>query len=231
MMGAEESMADIIYRKVTSAESTVHYVTDVIANKLATGKKVLWLIAGGSAIKVAVEVSQKLPKNNLQNLTVTLTDERYGPVGHADSNWPQLLSAGFKLDGANMQPVLKGNSIVQTAKDYSETLKEDLKRVDYSIALAGMGPDGHIYGIKSGSPSVRSNHTVVAYKWDDYERITPTIKFIIKLDETVMYVAGQEKWSQLDDLDKDLDPNKQPAQLLKNLKKVIIFNDHKGEVG
>lgn len=224
-------MSNIIFRKITSSEPVEKYVINVISDKLAVGMRVLWLIAGGSAIKIAVAISQNLPKKNLQNLTITLTDERYGPVGHIDSNWSQLISAGFKLAGANMQPVLKGEGFDQTAKDYSKTLLEDLKKTDYSLALAGMGPDGHIFGIKSGSPSVKSDQIVAAYKWDDYKRITPTVKFLKKLDETVMYVAGQEKWPQLDTLENELDPVVQAAQLLKNLKKVTIYNDYKGEEG
>ena len=37
-----------------------------------------------------------------------LTDERYGPVGHPDSNWSQLLQKGFDLPQAKLVPVLTG---------------------------------------------------------------------------------------------------------------------------
>lgn len=223
-------MSDIVYKKVTSSEPMVAYLSDVISQKLFGGQKILWLIAGGSAIKVAVAVAQNLPKQYLENLTVTLTDERYGEVRHADSNWQQLMDAGFKLDGARLQPVLTGKSLSETTKDYAKMLKTDMEAADYSLALAGMGPDGHIFGIKAGSPSVASTQPVVDYKWDDYVRITPTGVLLKKLDEVVMYVAGQDKWPQLDTLEDRLDSNVQPAQLLKGLKRVIIFNDYKGEI-
>jgi 6-phosphogluconolactonase/glucosamine-6-phosphate isomerase/deaminase len=101
--------------------------------------------------------------------------------------------------------------------------------VSYSIALAGMGPDGHIFGVKPHSPSVESQADVVAYKWDDYNRITPTINLIKRLDEVLVYAMGAEKHKQLDDLASDLSPQEQPAQFLKKLQKVTIFNDYIGE--
>lgn len=181
-------------------------------------------------MKIAAEVAKRLPKESLHNLTVTLTDERYGPVGHKDSNWLQLEAAGFKLDGANIQPVPTGESLAQTAEDYAKMLENVLPHSDFSIALAGMGPDGHIFGIKPNSPSVNSNKSVVGYEWDDYVRVTPTFKFLEKLGEIVIYAFGEEKWPQIDDLDNDLSDEVQPAQMLKRLKKVIIFNDYKGDL-
>jgi len=193
------------------------------------GQNVLWLVAGGSAIKIAALASKKLRKP-LKNLTVTLTDERYGPVGHKDSNWQQLLEAGFRLDGASLQPVLRGKSLSQTVKEYSTVLRTGLKAADYSLALAGMGPDGHIFGIKPGSPAVVGGEDVLGYQWDDYIRITPTIKLIKQLDEVAVYAVGREKWPQLKLLKEDISADKQPAQLLKQLKKVIIFTDYKGDI-
>lgn len=209
--------------------AATEYLARIINSKLEMGQNVLWLVAGGSAIKIAALASKKLRKP-LKNLTVTLTDERYGPVGHKDSNWQQLLEAGFRLDGASLQPVLRGKSLSQTVKEYSTVLRTGLKAADYSLALAGMGPDGHIFGIKPGSPAVVGGEDVLGYQWDDYIRITPTIKLIKQLDEVAVYAVGREKWPQLKLLKEDISADKQPAQLLKQLKKVIIFTDYKGDI-
>ena len=211
-----------------NADAVAKYLAELIDAKLAAGQKVLWLVPGGSAIKIAAKTSKRL-RQPLNNLTVTLTDERYGRVGHKDSNWPQLQAAGFHLQGATLQPVLLGKNLTLTTKDYSQMLQTDIKNTDYSLALAGMGPDGHIFGIKPGSPAIDTNQTVVGYDWEDYVRITPTPKFIKQLDEVVVYAVGQEKWPQFESLKKNLDPSEQPAQLLKQLKKAIIFSDYKGD--
>ena len=223
-------MANIIYRKLTSIEPVVDYLIGVLTEMLTDNLKVLWLVPGGSAIKVAAAVSQSLSIENLANLTVTLTDERFGPVDLLDSNWPQLKAAGFNLDGANLQPVLTGENLDETTGQYARALAIDLREADFSLALIGMGPDGHICGIKPKSPAVQSDELTSSYKRDDFTRITITESVLKKLDEVVVYAVGQEKWPQLDNLDKELEPVRQPAQILKSLKKVIIYNDCKGEV-
>ena len=219
---------EVKFRKIDSIESVVEYLSSALAQHLEDDEKVLWLVPGGSAIKIAAVVSKLLPKDKLKKLTVTLTDERYGPVGHKDSNWPQLKSAGFKLDGANLQPVLAGLNLEETADRYSKLIEEELKKTDYSIALVGMGPDGHILGIKPRSPAVDSDRLAVGYKWDDFIRLTLTERAIKQLDEIVIYAVGEEKWPQFDVLKTDISTSQQPAQILKRLKKVIIFSDYKG---
>jgi 6-phosphogluconolactonase/glucosamine-6-phosphate isomerase/deaminase len=222
-------MTNIAYVKINSIKPATAYLFKVIKKKLGDQQKVLWMIPGGSSMDIVIETAKLLQKcPNLDLLTVTLTDERYGRVGHKDSNWQQLVDRRFQLPGAKLQPVLEGLAIEATAKNYSDSVDHTLKNVDYAIALAGMGPDGHIFGIKPGGPAVDSQDEVVAYKWDDYARLTPTFNFIKRLDEVVVYAVGAEKHQQIDDLQKDLPPTKQPAQFLKQLKKVTIFNDYKG---
>ena|SRR3990167_5645329 len=215
----------IDFRKITSVEPVAEYLSGVINQHLRMDEKVLWLVPGGSSVEVAADVSKRLPKESLKNLTVTLTDERYGPIGHKDSNWPQLEAAGIKLQGAKLQPVLRELSLEETAAKYSKMIDQDLKRTDYSIALAGMGPDGHILGIKPKSPAVESSKLAIGYEWDDFIRLTLTEKTLSQLDEVIIYVVGKEKWPQIENLQKDLPTSSQPAQILKKLKKVTIFSD------
>jgi 6-phosphogluconolactonase/glucosamine-6-phosphate isomerase/deaminase len=215
--------------KYAAPTEAVSHLAGVINNKLQAGKTVLWLVPGGSAIKIAAKAAKQL-RPPLNGLTVTLTDERYGSIGHANSSWSHLMAAGFSANGATLQPILNGKSLSQTVNHYNQTLRDDLKQADFSIALAGMGPDGHIFGIKPGSPAINANEDVVGYDWDDYVRITPTLKMIKSLDEVDIYAVGEEKWPQFELLSKDINPCEQPAQLLKQLKKVIIFSDYQGEI-
>jgi 6-phosphogluconolactonase len=217
------------FRKISSSEPVVDYLVQKIQSSIEKNQKVLWLLSGGSAMKVAIAAADHLSPVPEGSLTLTLADERFGPVGHADSNWLQLEADGLSLAGANMIPVLNGTDLEQTAKDYADLLAAEFEKADFVIALAGMGPDGHIFGLKPGSPSIDSTRPVIGYEWDDYQRLTPTLPVLKKIDEVVVYAMGAEKHQQLDDLEKDLPPEKQPAQLLKQLKNVIIYNDYKGE--
>jgi 6-phosphogluconolactonase/glucosamine-6-phosphate isomerase/deaminase len=220
----------MIFRQISSNEQVDQYLYESLRNRLSRGQKILWLVAGGSAMQIAVETAEQLrDTKNLSNLCITLTDERYGPVGHKDSNWRQLAAKGLVLEGAQLQPVLSGKDLETTAKKYSDFLNGQLKYCDYSIALAGLGADGHIFGIKPGSPAISAGDDVIGYKWNDYNRVTPTASLLAKLDEIFIYAVGEEKWPQLDKLKTDQSVNEQPAQILKQLKKVTIFSDYKGE--
>jgi 6-phosphogluconolactonase/glucosamine-6-phosphate isomerase/deaminase len=139
------------FYKIQSAEPVAKFLADTILDRLFKGQKVLWLVGGGSGIKVAVAASQILKKqSNLSSLTFTLTDERFGAVGHGDSNWKQLLEAGFSLPGA-------------------------------------------------------------------------------QLDEAVLYAVGEAKKPVLKKLNEAISLSEQPAQFLKTLPKLTVYNDQIGE--
>lgn len=219
----------MIFRKINSYEPVTAYLCLRISRNLASGKKVLWLVTGGSSIPMAAEVSKRLSGPQLKNLTVTLTDERYGPIGHSDSNWQQLIEAGFSLDGANLLPVIAGKSFEQTVEDYGQIIRHALADNDYKIGFIGIGADGHAGGIKLGSPAANSNAYAVGYRSEDYVRLTLTTRAIAKLDEVVTYAVGSAKHHVLDELRQNLPLSHQPAQALKRAKKFTIYNDYRGD--
>ncbi len=219
----------ITFYKITSPEPVVNYLTETIKTQLAAGKKVLWLVPGGSSIIAATEISKRLQDTPLQNLTVSLTDERYGDVGHADSNWKQLAGLGFNLPGAAMQPVLVGKDRDQTVSEFAGFLKTALETTGYAIGFFGIGPDGHTAGILPGSPAVTETSFAAGYDAGNFQRITITPPAIAQLDEAVVYAVGEAKWPVFDQLETEVPLDQQPAQSLKQVPSVRLYNDHKGE--
>lgn len=223
-------MSEIKYVKVRDTRQAGRFVAERLLRRLQSGMKVFWLIPGGSAAEVAMEAAAIIDGSGLGDLlTVSLTDERFGPDGHDDSNWHQLQEKGFKLTGAQFRPILSGQSLESTALSYGRMLDSELSSTGYSLALGGMGADGHIFGLKPNSPSVQSRDMAEGYPWDDFERLTATGETVKRLDEIIMYVVGADKHRQLERLGQDLGPGEQPAQLLKTAKRVTILNDWKGE--
>jgi 6-phosphogluconolactonase len=219
----------LTFKQVTSADSVAAYLAGIIGGKLRQGKKVVWLIPGGSAIGVAAAACRQLQGAPLENLTVTLTDERYGEVNHPDSNWRQLYAAGFVLHGATLVPVLHGSDITATAKQFGTTLKEMFDAADYRIGLFGIGADGHTAGILPHTRAVSETELAHGYDAGTFQRVTMTGPAIARLNEAVVYATGEAKWPVLDQLETNLLPDDQPAQFLKQVPIVTIFNDHKGE--
>jgi len=222
-------MANLSFYKINSAQEAASFLAKKLKKVLIGKKRLLWMVPGGSGMVVAALAARMISDVNTNRLIiVTLTDERYGPVGHNDSNWKQLRYSGFRLPGSVSIPVLCNKTLGNTVAAYREILLDSLNTSDYSIALAGLGADGHIFGIKPNSPAVAGQDEADGYEWDDYTRITPTIKFLKKLDEVVIFAVGPDKHHQLEKLNLKVSADEQPAQLLKDMKKVSILNDRRG---
>jgi 6-phosphogluconolactonase len=217
----------ITYRKIASTQPVVDYLVTTLRNQLQANKKVLWLVPGGSSIAIAAEVSTKLNELPLEHLTITLTDERYGPVDHPDSNWRQLREAGFSLPGATLLPVLIGEERDVTVTHFSSLLTDAFAQAEYCIGFFGIGADGHTAGILPNSPAVTASTLAAGYDAGNFQRLTMTPPAIALLDEAVAYAVGEVKWPVFEGLETEMTIQEQPAQALKQVAKVTIFNDYK----
>ena len=220
-------MGSINFYNPRSEAAAAKLVADAVEQASSSGRSVLVLLSGGSAIGTAVRLSG-LIDSVASKCTFSLVDERWGRPGHADSNWQQLKSADLRLDKINFYEVLNGQDATAAAGDFNAFLQQALNDHDYIIGLFGIGADGHTAGILPGSPAVAAKGYAVAYSADDYQRITITPLMIAKIDEAFVYALGPAKAEQLDRLALELPLDKQPAQALKTVPKLVIFNDSRG---
>jgi 6-phosphogluconolactonase/glucosamine-6-phosphate isomerase/deaminase len=210
-----------------SSDRGAKKLAEVLLHELKHGKTVLWFISGGSNIKVAVQVMHKLLGHE-DKLIVTPSDERYGPLGHKDSNWQQLLEAGFEPCKATVYPVLQeGLSLQATARMFELTLHDCFVQADTVVALLGMGSDGHASGILPQSPATKATDAlVVGYETRQYDRITTTFTALKQIDTAFCLAYGADKKPALLNLrDKKLPLDAQPAQILKDLNHAYVYND------
>lgn len=221
-------MNTLKFIKIQSGGQVADRLAELIGGQLSAGKNVLWLLSGGSSIEPAVGASKMLSDMNLDRLTISLADERYGAAGHKDSNWKILMESGFESGNAILIPVLRGHNPGQTAAEFNQFLDKQIAESDYELVLLGIGHDGHTAGILPGSPAVDSNDYAVYYQAADYERLTVTPKALLAMDEAIVYCRGPEKAETLANLDKDLPTVVQPAQIIKQITKAYVYNDIKG---
>lgn len=219
----------MILNYTTDSEVPAAYLARQIRGQLAMGSRVLWLVPGGSGVAVAAIAARILTESgtSLAGLTVTLTDERYGPVGHSDSNFAALELSGFTLAGATLIPVLIGAPRTETTTAFSEVLEKVFAISQYCIGLFGIGSDGHTAGMLPRSTATKSKSLVSAYSAGIFERITITPRAINLLNEAVVYALGKEKWNTIATL---LATNTavvdQPAQALKQVPHTMFFSDY-----
>ncbi|MFZ1019602.1 MAG: 6-phosphogluconolactonase [Minisyncoccia bacterium] len=214
-------------------DGVAEFIFASILKQLKMGKQILFLATGGSSIAVGAKVAELLKnisdKNLSQNLTVMLTDERYGKVGHKDSNWQQLLEKGFDIPQAKLFPILTGDDRDTTVEKFNKNLEKEFKINDtYKIGLFGIGQDGHTAGIVPESSAVNAEGYAFGYETEKFERITITPKTIEKLDEAIIWAQGENKWPIIKNLEEENIPvQKQPAQILKKVPLLTIFTDYK----
>ncbi len=214
----------------TPIEKAAQFTADKLIEHLTNGEHVLLLLSGGSGSAIAIAVNKLLADTDLSKLVVSMTDERYGDIGHPDENWQQLLDAGLNLPGATLYRPLIGTDIESTTDAFNNWLFDQFQSVDYSFGIFGMGPDGHTAGIKPASAAVVSAQLASHFKGSDFDRITITFPAIQKISEAVIQASGVDKRQAISDLiNKDIPLDIQPAQILKTIPKSILYTNNKRE--
>lgn len=211
--------------KRAAPPQAIKLIAEYINNQLEKNAVTL-LVSGGSNIGLACAVRQKLNIKNILN--IGLIDERFGPIGHQDSNWQKLMDAGFIMAGVKLMPVLKGLAAEETALLYAEELKEAASET-VLIGIFGMGNDGHTAGILPSSSVIDSNELVEFYRGPDFERITLTPQAFKLFNRIFLVANGQSKVEQIKKLtNHNLPLAEQPAQSLKNNKTTLITDQEIG---
>jgi 6-phosphogluconolactonase/glucosamine-6-phosphate isomerase/deaminase len=218
------------FMKTEGTSELVEALTGALTAALKHNLKVLWLVPGGSNISVVVEAMATIPKKDTHRLVVMLSDERYGQIGHEDSNYHQIMQAGFLPYEANFIQTLSNSPLVETVDYTVKIIEKLLKECGAIVGFFGMGSDGHTAGILPHSPAVDSDNLVVAYEAGQFTRITLTPKVLSHVTVAAVGAFGTEKKSALLNLrDKTLPLQDQPAQLLKTIPSVMVFNDQIGD--
>ncbi len=220
---------NMVFKKIDSTTPVSDYLFSSISMQLAKGKKVLWLMPGGSAIPIAQDVLRRLQIIDCSQLAISLTDERWGDIGHTNENWKAIFASVAMPKGANLAPINQGRDMQQTIMDYSAKLKQLSEWADYRVGFFGIGPDGHTAGILPHSPAVHSLDLGAGYDAGNYKRITITPLAIERLDAAIAYAVGTPKHPILDELSNDIPISDMPSQALKQAGDSIIFNDHRGD--
>lgn len=227
-------MPSIQFIKASDIKDGAEALALQISSALKGGRKVLWLVCGGSNIPAAVRAMDMVRKNvdeaTLPDLTVAQTDERYGVPGHADSNWSQLLDTGFNVNKVNTIPVLAGKSLKATVDDYAAKIGTAFEEASGTggliVALFGIGADGHIAGILPGSPALADPGYASGYEAGSFIRITMTPPAIRKIHSAYALAFGPSKKIPLTNLKNRIEKiEKEPAQILKELPMAMVYSD------
>lgn len=198
---------------------------------LEAKQRVLWFVSGGSNIPISVQTMATIPPPLSQQLTIMLADERYGPVGHVDSNTQQLHDAGFVPKQATFLAVPNDDDFKNTVSTYQSLVAQQLAVSDLVVAQLGIGADGHIAGILPWSKAAADTSDLfIGYDTPGFNRMTLSFTALRQVQIAFAFVYGTGKRQALLQLrDKTLPLEIQPAQILKTIPKANIYNDQVAE--
>ena len=183
---------------VASSSDAEAAIAKRLIGSLQQQHRVLWLVCGGSNISAEVRIMNTLHSetpHQLANLTILLSDERFGPEGHPDSNYRQLREAGFETGNAQFTDVLKGSPTLEEAVvRYRQLLLSAFQQSSDSVAQLGMGPDGHIAGILPGSLATKqTTDAIVGYTAGPFVRMTLTKQSLLHIQTIIVLAYGDAK--------------------------------------
>lgn len=217
---------------VTNEEGAAGAIAHGIDSALQKGLKVLWLLSGGSNIRLQLHVLEMLEHANHKNLTISLIDERFLTLDSKHSNWHKLLDGGLTGEKARLEPPIVdwGLSLHDAAHDWALRLGRRVDEADMVIGQFGIGADGHTAGILPHTEGVHEyDKLVLGYKGKDYERLTTTPRLFKRLHLAVGVAMGESKKHVLERMPTDISADDQPAQLLLLAPELIVYSDQKVE--
>jgi 6-phosphogluconolactonase/glucosamine-6-phosphate isomerase/deaminase len=154
------------------------------------------------------------------------TDERYGPIGHKDSNWQQMSDQGFNFKNIEYISILRSLSLDQTIEQYGIDIEKAFGEADIIVAELGIGGDGHIGGILPHTSAVRDTAPVTGYEASPFTRISISFPYFRKIDIAYVFAFGSSKQKAIEDLkNKQLSLDDEPCQILKEMKEVYFYSD------
>ncbi len=216
--------------KTVDEKEGVEAMAGELAASLGENLRVLWLICGGSNIPFAAEAMNIIRKTvsteQLGLLTVGQTDERYGTVGHQDSNWKQMKDAEFNFDNINPMPILLGESLEKTVHEYERRITNAFEENDRVIAQFGIGADGHVAGMLPHTGGIAATEVVYGYDSMPFVRITLTPPAFARIDSAYTFAFGSSKKEAIKKLTSaELPLAEEPCQILKQIPQSFFYSD------
>jgi 6-phosphogluconolactonase len=207
---------------------------------LVDAKTVLYL-SGGNTPKTLYE--QLATEETIHPGAVGLVDERYGTKFHERSNEKMIQETGLlrylQMRDIAFYPILVGKSREETAAAYDEKLRSLNATYQKSIAILGIGTDGHTSSLAPNRPDftnpmfdLSQKHLLVsefndqksAYK----ERVGMTFLGLEMQDVLLVLVFGHDKKKTLDSVFSEGKETEIPSRFFKRpdiAKKTLFITD------
>lgn len=219
--------------------------TQLLAKYNQEDRPILLLLSGGSAFSLLNEVNSDELN---ENITIGVLDERFSD-DPSINNFLQLAETGFfsrakhkNCSFIDTRPFPHETPAELASRFESELMKwKGTNRRGRIIITQGIGEDGHTAGILPFRPDSKkfrrlfdSGKFVVSYDATEIEnnkfplRVTTTLDFLKRVNNSIVFVAGESKRNALEETLKARGSlERTPARIIHAMKGVSIFTDLK----
>ncbi|MCU0731361.1 MAG: 6-phosphogluconolactonase [Hyphomonas sp.] len=157
-----------------------------------------------------------------RRVVITLTDERWVPLAHADSNEGAARSAmaGAPMAAAQFTGLYQEGLPLSEAAGAAEGRLRDSCPLPIDVAFLGMGEDGHIASLFPGRPWTEADRSALVVTDDapgahvPHARISLSASALLSARSILMVVAGDAKKALLQKAAQTRDPAALPVALL-----------------
>ncbi len=200
-------MIEVCKNRDAASAKAADYIRAALCRRLDTGTEATLVVSGGTTPSRCFEIlaASDLP---WERIHVTLSDERWVPPTHADSN-ERMLRETLLTGAASKARFLPLHDPECSIETVSESLDEALRRAPFpfACALLGMGEDGHFASLFADAENLPealdADGTRLALpittKASPHARITLTLAALARSDEIVLLAFGDAKRKVLDE--------------------------------
>lgn len=185
--------------RLEASTAAAERIVELLANRLENQNKASIIVSGGTTPGQCLGVLAKTPLD-WQRVQVALSDERWVPADHEDSN-ERLVRETLLIDRAAEAQLLPVYAKGISPEERCEALQNPLPTLPFSCSLIGMGADGHFASLFPDAEQLALGLDVecgrlyipVTTAASPHPRISMTLAGISRSDEIALLFFGDEK--------------------------------------
>ena len=175
-------------------------IASLVEARLANDDRANFVVSGGSTPGQCFSLLSKKPIG-WQNVTVALSDERWVPSDHDDSN-EKLVRELLLTNLAAAGEVLSIYDAQVLVAERCESLQRAMPEHGFACCMVGMGADGHFASLFPDADSLEVGldpdgsafYLPVGTAASSHPRVTMTLGAMLQSDEIILLFFGAEKF-------------------------------------